>query len=149
MLHLRAAYRLNPNDRSILYNLDRALRKTAHVQEANNIAKQVKDQLQSSHHSSENMTQIALLSNQGIQLEKEGNIHGASEKYRIALDLDPTADTIRLNYGLALCRLQHWKEGIDEIEEVLRLDPNNGDAMRALYIARDLERSGVKADSGH
>jgi predicted Zn-dependent protease len=64
-------------------------------------------------------------------------LQGALEKYRAALDLDPTDAVLRLNYGLALCRLGRWAEGAAELEEVLRLNPNNADAAKTLYIARD------------
>ncbi len=147
LLHLRAAYQLDRNDRSILYNFERALRKTGHVQEAANIATRLREQLQSSHNSSQNLSRTAGLNNEGMKLEEEGNFRGASEEYRMALELDPTAAGIRLNYGMVLCRMRQWKEGIAEIQEVLRLDPDNGDAMRALYIAEELEKRGTTGDS--
>src|SRR5229473_1478688 len=56
---------------------------------------------------------------------------------RAALDLDPTDAVVRLNYGLALCRLGRWQEGAAELREVLRIDPNNAAAAKALYIAHD------------
>ena len=68
---------------------------------------------------------------------EQGDFNAAGAKYRAALDLDPEAAGVRLNYGLVLCRLQRWHEGIDEIQEVLRLDPDNGDASRALFIAKE------------
>lgn len=147
VLHLRAAYQLDANDRSILYDFERALRKAGQVEEAANIATRLKEQLQSSHNSSQNLSRTAALNNEGMKLEEEGNIRDASEKYRIALQLDPTAAGIRLNYGMALCRMRQWKEGIAEIQEVLRLDPDNGDAMRALYIAQESEKHGTTGDS--
>lgn len=30
-----------------------------------------------------------------------------------------------------------WREGVVELREVLRLDPDNADAAKALYIARE------------
>ena len=58
-------------------------------------------------------------------------------KYRAALDLDPAGYGFRLNYALALCRLDRWQNGIAELREVLRVDPDNADAAKALYIAVD------------
>jgi predicted Zn-dependent protease len=72
-----------------------------------------------------------------MALEKAGDVRAALEKYRAALDLDPTDVVLRLNYGLALCRLGRWQEGAAELREVLRLDPNNAHAAKALYIAID------------
>jgi Flp pilus assembly protein TadD len=37
------------------------------------------------------------LNNEGIQLEKSGDVRGALAKYRAALDLDPTGYGFRLN----------------------------------------------------
>jgi hypothetical protein len=58
----------------------------------------------------------------------------------VALDLDPTGFGFRLNYALALCRLNRWQDGVVELREVFAtrpLDPDNGDAAKALYIARE------------
>jgi hypothetical protein len=41
------------------------------------------------------------------------------------------------NYALALCRLGRWQDGVVELREVLRLDPDSADAANALYIARE------------
>jgi len=73
----------------------------------------------------------------GMALEKAGDLRGALEKYRAALGIDPTDEVLRLNYGLAQCRLGRSQEGTAELQEVLRLDPNNAHAAKALYVARD------------
>jgi predicted Zn-dependent protease len=72
-----------------------------------------------------------------MALEKSADIRAALEKYRAALDLDPTDPLLRLNYGLALCRLGRWQQGTAKLLEVLRVDPNNADAIKALHIALD------------
>ena len=74
-------------------------------------------------------------------LEKSGDVRAALAKYRAALDLDPTVYVFRLNYALALCRLGRWQDGIVELREVLRVDPDNANAARALYIALDQTRA--------
>jgi hypothetical protein len=35
------------------------------------------------------------------------------------------------------CRLGRWRDGIAELREVLRVDPDNADAAKALYVALD------------
>jgi tetratricopeptide (TPR) repeat protein len=75
----------------------------------------------------------------GAQNQNEkatAEFQAALAKYRAALDLDPTGFGFRLNYALALCRLGRWQDGVVELREVLRLDPDNADA-KALYIARE------------
>ena len=135
--HLQAALKWGDADKATLYNLELALRKAGDMKEAQKVRGQMEHQLQVSRISSENALLISSLNDEGIQLEKQGDFQGAATKYRMALDLAPTAGGIRLNYGLALCRLHQWHDGIAEIQEVLRLDPDNGPAARALFIAKE------------
>jgi tetratricopeptide (TPR) repeat protein len=135
--HLRASLKWGGADKPTLYNLELALRKEGHMKEAREVHSQMEDQLQASQISSQNAVLISSLNNEGMELEKRGDFEQARAKYRMALELDPTAGGIRLNYGLSLCRLHQWHEGIAEIQEVLRLDPDDGAAARALYIAKE------------
>jgi len=142
--HLKKALAQMPNDRGTLYNLMLALRKTGQVEEAKAIDKRIAALQQQDNRASEVGFAASGLNSEGIQLEKSGDIRGALAKYRAALDLDPTGYGFRLNYGLVLCRLGRWQDGITELREVLRVDPDNADAAKALYVAVDQAR----ADSG-
>ena len=75
------------------------------------------------------------LNNQGAALEKAGNLSEALEKYRAALERYPDHVGIRLNFAVALLRLGQWKQGIAELQEVVRRDPNNLPAKKALQEA--------------
>ena len=114
-----------------------ALRKTGHAEEAKAIEKQIAALKEQNSRASEVGLAASDLNNEGIQLEKSGNVRGALAKYRAALDLDPTGYAFRLNYALALCRLDRWQNGIAELRDVLRVDPDNADAAKAHYIAVD------------
>jgi len=138
--HLKKALAQTPNDRGTLYNLMLALRKTGQVEETKAIEKQIAAFEQQNNRASEVGFAASGLNSQGIQLEKSGNLRGALAKYRAALDLDPTGYGFRLNYALALCRLGRWQDGIAELREVLRVDPDNADAANALYVAVDQMR---------
>jgi Flp pilus assembly protein TadD len=135
--HLKRALYNAPDDRATLYNLMLALRRTRQFA----AAKPIEARLAELQHQSDRATEVGLtataLNRDGIQLEKSGDIRGALAKYRTALDLDPTGFGFRLNYALALCRLNRWQEAVVELREVLRLDPDNADAAKALYIARE------------
>lgn len=144
IIHLKKALAQTPNDRATLYNLMLALRKTGRVEEAKAIEKRIAVFQQQNDRASEVSFAASALNNDGIQLEKSGDVRGALAKYRAALDLDPTGYGFRLNYGLALCRLGRWQDGIAELREVLRVDPDNANAAKALYIALDQ----TKAHSG-
>jgi protein O-GlcNAc transferase len=135
--HLKQALFYTPNDRATLYNLMLALRKVGRSEEARPIEKRMAELQHQSDRASEVGFAASDLNSEGIQLERSGDIRAALAKYRAALDLDPTGFGFRLNYALALCRLGRWRDGIVELREVLRLDPDNADAAKALYIAVD------------
>ncbi len=135
--HLKQALFYTPNDRATLYNLMLALRKAGRPEEARPIEKRMAELQHQSDRASEVGFAASDLNSEGIQLERSGDIRAALAKYRAALDLDPTGFGFRLNYALALCRLGRWRDGIVELREVLRLDPDNADAAKALYIAVD------------
>jgi tetratricopeptide (TPR) repeat protein len=143
-LHLKQALSYAPDDRATLYNLMLALRRTGQSEEA----KPIEERMAELQHQSDRASDVGLaasgLNSEGIQLEKSGDIRAALAKYRAALDLDPTGFGFRLNYALALCRLGRWQDGVVELREVLRLDPDNADAAKALYIATEQ----VKAQPG-
>jgi tetratricopeptide (TPR) repeat protein len=135
--HLKQALSCAPEDRATLYNLMLALRKTGQLEEA----KPIEARMAELQHQSDRASEVGLaatrLNSEGVQLEQSGDIRAALAKYRAALDLDPTGFGFRLNYALALCRLGRWQDGVVELREVLRLDPDNADAAKALYIARE------------
>ncbi len=139
--HLKQALFYAPNDRATLYNLMLALRKTGRLAEA----KPIEQRMVELQHQSDRASEVGLaasgLNDDGIQLERSGDLRAALAKYRAALDLDPTGFGFRLNYALALCRLGRWQNGIVELREVLRLDPDNADAAKALYVAIDKTRA--------
>ncbi len=135
--HFEVALRDDPNDRATLYNLALAFRRDGQAAEAKRIDDKLAKLIQASNQVAAVGQSIGNLTDAGMALEKSGDWQGALEKYRAALDLDPTDAVLRLNYGLALCRLGRWPEGAAELEEVLRLNPNNADAAKTLYIARD------------
>ena len=145
--HLRKVLRHDPDDRAALYNLALALRRDGQGDEAKRIDDRLSKLLQSRSKVAAAGLAIGALNDAGTALEKSGNIRAALEKYRAALDLDPTDVVVRLNYGLAFCRLGRWQEGAAELREVLRLDPNNAAAASALYIAHD-EKEKQAAQTG-
>lgn len=133
--HLKLALVLDPEDRAILYNLQRALREDGQTEEAGRIASRMADILRQRSRASEMSLEAVKLNNQGVELEKSGNLNAALEKYRAALDLNPEHGGFRMNLGLVLCRLGKWDEGIAEMREVVRREPNNAEAAKSLYIA--------------
>jgi Flp pilus assembly protein TadD len=135
--HLRVAYRLKPDDRGTLYNYSRALRLSGQEEEAKAVSLKLAEVVRASSRASEYFLEAAKLTDDGAELEKRGDIRAAIVKYRAALELDPFVSTVRRNLGLALCRVGRYDEGIAELKEILRLDPNDAATTKALYIALD------------
>jgi tetratricopeptide (TPR) repeat protein len=138
--HLRAALSSSPDDRSALYSLARALQLDGRPEEARELLARLREIAGRSGLDDQSTFEAGRLNNAGIELEQSGRLAAAVERYRAALELDPLNPVFRRNLALALCRLGEWSEGARELEEVLRLDPDDEQASRALYIA--LEKAG-------
>ena len=123
--HLQEAARLDPKNQSTLYSLQRALREDGQAEQADAIKKKLAELLREKDRDDQNLLAGIQLNNQGADLEKAGNLRGALEKYRAALQLLPDHAGIRVNYAVALLRLGHWKEGLAELREAIRREPDN------------------------
>ncbi len=76
------------------------------------------------------------VNNQGSALEKTGDLRGALEKYRAALQLNPDHAGIRVNLAVVLLRLGRWDDGMAELRETLKRDPGNSAARAAIEDAQ-------------
>lgn len=135
--HLRHADEVLPNDRSILFAWQRALRRAGQTEEADQVHARLKEVIRRDDRGRENVLMATELNNEAVELQKSGRLSAALEKYREALELYPLHPGFRRNLGLLLCRLERWDEGIAELEEAARLDPEDEETTRALYIALD------------
>jgi tetratricopeptide (TPR) repeat protein len=133
--HLEQAYHLNPGDQSTLNSLQSALRQDGKQEEANAIKQKLAELLQQRDQISQNALAAVRLNNDGANLEKAGDLRGAVEKYRTALNLNPEHVGIRVNYAVALLRLGQWTEGLTQLHEALRRDPGNAQIQAALKDA--------------
>ena len=133
--HLEEAVRLGAENQSALYNLHRALLLDGHTQEAEAVKQRLNDLLRRQDQADQNAVAGIQLNNQGAALEKAGNLPGALEKYRAALERYPEHVGIRLNFAIALLRLGYREQGISELREVVRRDPKNLSAEKALKEA--------------
>ena len=134
---LQIARSLGADDKATLYSLARALRAIGKIQDSKELEKKVIEMQRLSTRAGEVLFTASSLNEEGLRLEHKGDLLGAMEKYREAVDLDQTGYGFRLNYGLALCRIGKWQEGIAQLQEVLREDPDNADAAKALFIAQE------------
>jgi tetratricopeptide (TPR) repeat protein len=130
--HLQEAARLNPENQSALYSLQLALRADGQLEQASQVKEKLAALLRKRDKASEKALTAVQLNNQGADLEKAGDLRGALEKYRAALDLHPDHVGIRVNVAAALLRLGRRAEGISELREALRRDPGNITVKEAL-----------------
>lgn len=145
-VHLELARKAMPSvTLAVLYKLDRALRAQGSVAQARQIQSQVQALLAQDSQANQHFVESQALENEGIALEKQGDVAKALAKYHAALELNPQQPGFRLNYALALCRLERWREGIAEIDEILQNDPGNIEARHALFIAQDKARQATKS----
>lgn len=132
VLHLQKALGLNPDDQSTLYNLQTALRRDGQVEQARKTKEKLTELLRKRDKAVENALTGVQLNNQGAELEKAGNLRGALEKYRAALELCPEHVGFRVNFAVGLLRLGQWNQGIAELREAVRRDPGNSTVKAAL-----------------
>lgn len=134
---LQIARSLGADDKATLYSLARALRATGKNEDAKQLDEKIGEMTRLSNRASEVLFNASSLNEEGLKLEHQGDLIGALDKYLGALELDPTGYGFRLNYALALCRTGRWQEGIVQLQEVLKEDPDNADAAKALFIAQE------------
>jgi predicted Zn-dependent protease len=127
--------RLDPENQSALYNLQRALRLAGQAEEAEAVKAKLNELLRRQDQADQNAVAGIELNNQGAGRERAGDLRGALEKYREALRRYPDHVGIRLNLAIALLRLGEWTEGIAELREVVRRDPSHRAAQKALAEA--------------
>lgn len=133
--HLQFAYQRNPQDQSVLNALQSALRKLGKTAQADQIRAQLAKVLRDRDKAMQNAVAAVRLNDEGANLQKEGNLQAALEKYRQASQLYPDHVGIRVNYAVALLRLGHWTDGLKELHEALRRDPGNTQIRLALKDA--------------
>ncbi len=135
VVHLRESYRLDPRNQSTLHSFQLALRQDGQPEEAARIKAELAGLLMQIDKESQSAFTALRLNNEGAALEKAGNLRAAAGKYSDAVALDPTHAGFRLNLGVALLRLGQWKEGLTQLREAERLDPESATIKTALQDA--------------
>jgi protein O-GlcNAc transferase len=130
--HLQEAARLDPKNQSALNALQLALRKDGQIEQANAVRQRLAELMRERDKADQNLVASIELNNRGAALEKEGDLRGASEKYRAALALNTEHVGIRVNLAVALLKLGQWEQGISEMREALRRDPGSTEIQKAL-----------------
>ena len=129
---LQEAARLDPNNQSTLNALQLALRKDGQREQADAVKRRLAEVLRDKDQADQKLVSALEMNNKGSELEKGGDVRGALERYHAALELYPDHAGIRTNYAVALLKLGRWEEGIAQMRESLRRDPQNAELKKAL-----------------
>lgn len=135
VVHLEQAYRSAPDDQSILNAFQRALRRAGRAEEADKVKLRLAGVLRKRDESTRNELSATRLNNEGAQLQKDGDLAHALEKYRAALALNPASVPIRVNVAVAMLRLGHWTDGLNQLHDALLRDISNPKIRAALKDA--------------
>jgi protein O-GlcNAc transferase len=133
--HLDEAVRLDPKNQSALNALQRALRQDGQAERAEAAKKQLAELIRQRDEADQKLVAATEINNRGAELEKAGDVRGALEKYRAALDLLPDHVGMRVNLAVALLKLGKWEEGVSQMRDALRRDPGNALVQAALEDA--------------
>ncbi len=125
ILNLQKAYRIDPKDQTTLNSLQTALRQDGQLEQARKVKEKLVEVLRARDTATQNQLNAARINNEGAALEKAGDLRGALEKYRAAVELDPQHVDLRVNYAVALLRLGQWKPGLAELRQAMRQKPND------------------------
>jgi protein O-GlcNAc transferase len=123
--HLDEAVRLDPKNQSALNALQRALRQDGQSERAEAAKTKLAELIRQRDEADQKLVAATEINNRGAELEKAGDVRGALEKYRAALDLLPNHVGMRLNLAVALLKVGKWEEGVSQMRDALRRDPGN------------------------
>jgi tetratricopeptide (TPR) repeat protein len=132
---LQHAAGLDPNNQSTLNALQLALRKDGQREQADAVKRRLAELLRDKDRADQKLVSALELNNRGSALEKNGDVRGALQQYRAALEINPDHVGIRTNVAVALLKLGRWDEGIAQMREALRRDPGNTQLQKGLEDA--------------
>ena len=144
---LQKAVALEPKERRARFQLCRALQRAQRLQEAHECEEQARGLTEQTLAAESHGFEAAAANDRGMKLEKEGKLDQALEEFQRAVKLDPSQTVLRRNLAFVLCRIGRWKEGVDQLRQVLAQDPDDAEATRTLYIALDKLKSAEKVGS--
>jgi tetratricopeptide (TPR) repeat protein len=145
MRELRAAEKINPGDPQAHYQLALLLNKTKQSGESHGELAA----FQQLKHQKDQQESAGDLNNKANKLYEEGKFREAATVYRQVLKMSPDNAKWHYNFSLALAKLGARKEQQQELETVIRLDPNMADAHNDLGWRKPSTNSSLPSASIH
>ncbi len=133
-----AAIRLRPNDREVTYRLYRIYSLKGDTANAARLQKTLEDLLASNRAENDTEAQALVLNNEGILLEKKGDLAGALEHFDQAAKINVTNVIFPRNAALLLCKLGRADEAIPRLRDILSIDPDDPETLQILAVANEL-----------
>ena len=139
---LKRAETLDPGKPEIRFELARLWREKGDDQQA----QQEEQEFRLLRQQSEQRDRAQALANQGNELLKKGDAHGAVENYHEALKLTPGDATIHFDLSLALSKLGNRQAEQSELERTIGLKPEFAAAHNRLGLVYMAEGNGARAE---
>jgi tetratricopeptide (TPR) repeat protein len=136
---LETAQRLRANDQDVLYRLHRLYSRNGDTANADRTLKLLKDLIANRYNESVNDANASGLNNEGMELEKRGDLEGALEKFDRAASEDATNLIFKRNAALTLCKLGRTEEAIRRLRDILNIDPDDPQTLQIMSVAKEYE----------
>lgn len=133
------AQRLRPDDQDVVYHLLRLYRQSGDTANASLTVQRLKDLSASRYNESLSEAKASGLNRAGLELEKQGDLPAALNKFDQAVAADPTNPIFQRNAALVLCKQGRSQEAIRRLRDILDLDPDDAIALQILSVAKEYE----------
>ena len=152
---LRHANQLQPDDRSVLVTLARALRQTGAIEESQAMVERSTDAVERlvlpdpiRFEVSEMALTAAACRDRAVRMAAEGDADGALRALDPVRTVDPEDEFFHMTVGNAYARIGHWEQAMHHFQRCVRIEPSMADAyveMANVSLARRQLESAQRA----
>jgi len=136
------AQRLRPNEQDVIFRLYRIYSHNGDEANARRTKKLLEDLIADRNKESLSEAKAVPLNNAGLELEKQGDLAGAVNRFDQAASADATNPIFKRNAALVLCKLGKTEEAIRRLRDILDVDPDDAQTLQILSVAKEYELKG-------